>query len=216
MHLINLCHYYIYLPTAESNTDAGTRDLLSAVEDLTRSMHLIHDRWQDIEAGICLSCPSSGLCAEIQYSGERGRPKYIIKREQLVFFRELRFTWTKIASMFGISRRTMYNIRSELGLTESQFPRFSVISDNDLKSIVSDIKQGMPDIGQSMLKGALESRGIYIPTTRLRDCLSEVDPINTALRWSLPINRRVYSVPHANALWHIDGNHKLIRYFNRN
>ena len=62
-----------------------------------------------------------------------------------------------------------------------------------------------------MLKGMLESRGVNISTTRLRECLSEVDPVNTALRWSLPISRRVYSVPCANALWHIDGNHKLIR-----
>ncbi len=78
-------------------------------------------------------------------------------------------------------------------------------------SIVSEIKCDFPDIGQTMLKGILDSRGIYVPTTRLRDCLSEVDPVNTALRWTLPISRRVYSVPHANSLWHIDGNHKLVR-----
>ena len=90
-------------------------------------------------------------------------------------------------------------------------PRFSQISQQELLSIVTEVKREFPDIGQTMLKGILKSRGIYISTARIRDCLSEVDPINTALRWSLPISRRVYSVPHANALWHIDGNHKLIR-----
>ena len=164
-----------------------------------------------MEAGIDLSCPSSGLMAELRRNGMRGRPKFVIKREQLLFLCELRFTWTKIAAMYGVSRRTMYNIRCELGLTGSVNPRFSVISDEELTAIVTEIKHEFPDNGQSMLRGMLESRGIYIPTARLRDCLSDVDPINTAMRWSLLISRRVYSVPFSNSLWHVDGNHKLVR-----
>lgn len=116
--------------------------------------------------------------------------------------------------MYGVSRRTVYNIQCELGLTSLSTPRFTDVSNSELGGIVTEIKQGFPDIGQSMLKGMLESRGVHIPTARLRECLSEVDPVNTALRWSLPISRRVYSVPFANALWHIDGNHKLIRLVN--
>lgn len=50
------------------------------------------------------------------------------------------------------------------------------------------------------------------PLLRLRECLSDLDPINSALQWASPIRRRVYSVTYPNALWHIDGNHKLIRY----
>ena len=38
------------------------------------------------------------------------------------------------------------------------------------------------------------------------------DPLGTALRWSIPVYRRKYSVPTPNALCHIDGNHKLTRY----
>ena len=188
------------------------RDLLSNIEDLTSSLLVVYDRWRDIEAGISISSPSSGLKAEREYTGQRGRPKYIIKREQILFLRELRFTWTKIALMYGVSRRTMYNIRSDLGLIGSQFSGFSNISDDDLKLVIRQIKQEMPDLWQSMLRGVLESRGIHVPMIRVRDCLSEVDPINTALRWAAPIHRRVYSVPCPNALWHIDGHHKLIRY----
>ena len=40
-----------------------------------------------------------------------------------------------------------------------------------------------------------------------------IDPVSGALRWASPIKRRVYSVPHPNALWHVDGNHKLNRAF---
>lgn len=181
------------------------------LEDLSASIGDIYDRWRDIEVGVNISSPSSGLSAELRRTVMRGRPKYIIRREQLVFLWELRFTWTKISKMYGVSRRTLYNIRCEFGLTELQCPRFSVISDQELRSIVAEIKHELPDIGQTMLKGVLESRNIYIPTTRLRDCLSDVVPVNTTLRWSLPISRRIYSVPGSNALWHLDGNHKLIR-----
>ena len=36
--------------------------------------------------------------------------------------------------------------------------------------------------------------------------------LETALCWTTPVYRRKYSVPTPNSLWHIDGNHKLIRY----
>ena len=67
----------------------------------------------------------------------------------------------------------MYNIRSELGLTQIDCPRFSTVSDVELVSVVSEVKQEFPDIGQTMLKGILESKGIYVPTSRLCDCLSD-------------------------------------------
>ena len=140
-----------------------------------------YDQWRVIEVGINIVSPSSGLSAELSFTGRPGRPKYIIRREQLVFLRELRFTWTTISKMYGISRCTLYNIRHDFGLTEFDFPRFSVISDHELRSIVAELKCEHPDIGQTMLKGLLEARGIYVPTTRLRECLSEVDPVNTTL-----------------------------------
>ena len=195
--------------TEEEN---GIDELVTDLEELMELLHAIQDRWRDVEAGISVFSPRSCLRAEKQYTGMCGRPKYAIKQEQLMFLRELRLTWTTIAAMFGISRRTMYNIRAEFGLVGTEYTAFSDISDEDLKTAVSDIKQIMPDIGQSMLKGVLSSRGIEIPTVRLRECLAELDPINTALRWAGPISRRAYSVPHPNALWHMDGNHKLIRY----
>ena len=44
-----------------------------------------------------------------------------------------------------------------------------------------------------------------------RDSLTRVDPLNHLMRCQL-IVRRVYRVPGANSLWHIDGNHKLIKW----
>ena len=87
----------------------------------------------------------------------------------------------------------------------------SQISDVELQSIICDIKRIMPEAGRNMLRGVLQSKGIHVSMVRIRDSIAQVDPVNTALRWATPRNRRIYSVPHPNALWHIDGNHKLIR-----
>ena len=40
----------------------------------------------------------------------------------------------------------------------------------------------------------------------------ELDPVGTALRWRGTVCPRKYNVLCPNALWHIDGNHKMIRW----
>ena len=54
--------------------------------------------------------------------------------------------------------------------------------------------------------------GIKVPRIRLRATIHNVDHENTVARRSTVVKRRVYSVSHPNAVWHIDGNHKLIRW----
>ena len=47
---------------------------------------------------------------------------------------------------------------------------------------------------------------------RLRQSLQIVDPLGVSVRKCKAIHRRVYSVSRPLALWHFDGNHKLIRW----
>ena len=47
---------------------------------------------------------------------------------------------------------------------------------------------------------------------RLCESIRRVDPIASSIRWQQLLKRRVYNVPGPNALWHIDGNHSLIRW----
>ena len=50
-----------------------------------------------------------------------------------------------------------------------------------------------------------------IQQTRVRESIARVNPVTSAVRsHSFKIIRRKYSVPCPNALWHIDGDHKLI------
>ena len=120
-------------------------------------------------------------------AGKRGRPKLLIDREQLEFLVELQFSWTDIASLFGISRRTLFRKRMELGIPS----KYSVLDDEELLSQVSSIKKEMPQAGEKILAGILNSRGILIPRRRVREALHEVDPIATSLRWAPRIKQRL-------------------------
>ena len=47
---------------------------------------------------------------------------------------------------------------------------------------------------------------------RVRSGLKRINPDGVVLYWLQISPRRSYSVPGPLSLWHIDGNHKLIRY----
>lgn len=75
-----------------------------------------------------------------------------------------------------------------------------------------EIKVEHPNDGERLLIGHLANRGIIVQRSRVRAAIHRVDPENTALRRSVTIRRRVYHVDGPNCLWHVDGNHKLIRW----
>ena len=69
-----------------------------------------------------------------------------------------------------------------------------------------------PDSGYRMIEGVLRSEGVLIQRERVRQSLSRVDPAGIQRRLTRVLHRRQYYVPSPNALWHIDGNHKLVRW----
>lgn len=62
-----------------------------------------------------------------------------------------------------------------------------------------------------MMQGHLLREGYRIPHARIRDCLHRIDLDGVAIRWAATVQRRKYTVSSPLSLWHIDGNHKLIR-----
>lgn len=129
--------------------------------------------------------------------------------EQMCYLRSIGLTWTKISSIFGVSRMTLYLKRKEAGILDDF--KFSIISDDDLIAKVKEIKNLMPDIGESMLGGILRSNGICVQRHRIRKALHIVDPIKIALRWHDKVKRRTYSVPGPMSLWHIGNLINLIQ-----
>ena len=141
-----------------------------------------------------------------------GRPRYVIEEDQIRFLREIHFPWKKIADLLGVSESTLRRRRLMYGMTDLEESSWTQITDSDLSRIVQEIQELTPNIGQARLLGALRSRGLNIQRWRVRNCLRTLDPVGTVLRWRSAIYRRKYNVPTPNALWHIDSNHKLIRW----
>jgi len=92
----------------------------------------------------------------------------------------------------------------------SRETRYSDMSDSDLDSLVREIKRAHPNDGERLMIGHLSRYGVTVPRARLRGSIHRVDPVGTRMR-SVTI-RRVYCSAGPNAVWDIDGNHKLIRW----
>ncbi|KAH7919167.1 hypothetical protein BV22DRAFT_1023462, partial [Leucogyrophana mollusca] len=71
-------------------------------------------------------------------------------------------------------------------------------------------KAQKPDSGLQYLVGFLRSHGLRVQRCRVRRSVRRVDIVGQVLRQQKVIERRKYSVPRSNHLWHLDGHHKLI------
>jgi transposase InsO family protein len=146
-------------------------------------------------------------------SGSVGRPALDIPKETLKMFLNYGFSLIKISEMLGVSRKTISRRIRHFGLLE-EVPRYTNISNVDLDVIVSEIYHEFPNCGIRRMKGFLIARGIRIQWERVRSSLWRVDPEGVLLR-TMQLNlvkRRHYSVPGPLSLWHLDGNHKIIRW----
>ena len=139
-----------------------------------------------------------------------GRPAINVDIRDIEYLRSLRFTWTKIAEILGISRSTLYRRLQEEGL--SQDATYSDINDVDLDQLIKEIKEVHPNDGERMIIGHLAQHGVILQRARIRASIHRIDPVNTAIRRSVALRRRVYHVDGPNCVWHIDGHHKLIRW----
>lgn len=142
--------------------------------------------------------PNTGLVPPTTFNRFPGRPRYSISTEQISHCVSMGMNWKRIASCFGISRRTLYRHRQYLGVQALQY---SVLSNQELNQIVTDILQLTPNAGEVYVIGSLRSRGIRIQRWRVRQSLQEVDPIGRSIRRRHAIRRRIYNVQTSNELW---------------
>uniref|UniRef100_A0A9J8A4I4 Integrase core domain-containing protein n=1 Tax=Cyprinus carpio carpio TaxID=630221 RepID=A0A9J8A4I4_CYPCA len=131
---------------------------------------------------------------------------------QLEYLLELDFTIPEISRLLHVSLSTVMRRMKEYRLSVKK--TYTQISAEDLKKVVSEFIQQCPNSGYAMVSGYLKSLGIKVTRSTVRETLKAVDPVGTLLR-GLHLNfihRRVYSVPSPLSLWHIDGNHRLIKW----
>lgn len=117
-----------------------------------------------------------------------------------------------IAKLLGISASTVSRRMREFDLSIRQ--HYSNATDQELDEVVQNVKNEMPRAGYRIVKGRLKSLGIHVQWRRLIASMHRVDSLGILSRLTGLgcIVRRVYSVRGPLSLWHVDTNHKLIRY----
>ncbi|KAJ7363480.1 hypothetical protein OS493_009635 [Desmophyllum pertusum] len=124
-----------------------------------------------------------------------GAPEFNIPKSVLENHLEEGFMIKEIASMLSVSESTIYRRMQSYGLSSQDF---------------SDISDG--ELGEGMMKFLLQERGIKVQRMRHRDSIHRVDQEGVRERKKGRLQRRVYNVQGPNHLWHIDTNHKLVRW----
>ncbi|RHZ82501.1 hypothetical protein Glove_109g51 [Diversispora epigaea] len=140
-----------------------------------------------------------------------GCPKLQIPQNTLVALSQEEYKWTEIAKMLNVSTQTITRRQDELNI-QIKGEIYSIILNDKLDQIVQSIKEYQPNVRQVIIIGALKERGIKIKRQRLRESLRRIDPFEISARWAELISHRKYQVAGLNALWHINGNHKLINW----
>lgn len=123
--------------------------------------------------------------------GPSGRPRLDVDLDDVEFLCSLKLSLTKVSSLLGVSRSTIYRRMLEEGRVIGSYTQ---MTDTALDSIVQRLKVDHPNDGEVLIGG-------HLP-----------DGVRERGRKACAIKRRVYSVLYTNYIWHIDSNHKLIRW----
>jgi hypothetical protein len=143
-------------------------------------------------------------------TGKPGRPRKVPDRQILAkaMGSNSRISKSQLAAAIGLHRNSVHKY-----LKAFQIPSgYTDITDDALDSIIKDFRRQEPESGIRVLMGRLLASHIKVTKQRIKDSLERVDPVGQVLHARTAINRREYHVPRPNAMWHIDGHHKLIRW----
>lgn len=141
--------------------------------------------------------------------GSVGRPYFDIPASQLQYLIDNRFSVPQIARLMGVSVSTIRRRMSAHSM--SIHATYSTLTDEELDQLILGIQQRFPNWGNRQMYGHLLSINIRVQFHRVRESQCRIDPEGTMMRQLQHLKRRSYSVRGPQHLWHIDGNHKLIR-----
>ena len=90
--------------------------------------------------------------------------------------------------------------------------KYSSLTNTELDHIIAKFKARRPDSGVRYVIGYLRRQGYRVQYRRVLHSLRRLDHLGQVLRSRKMRRRRKYYVTRPNALWHIDGHHKLIQW----
>jgi hypothetical protein len=91
-----------------------------------------------------------------------GRPRINISVESVRFLRREGFTYEDIAGLLGICSRTLLRRRRDNAIPDDA--AYTVVSNDQLDSLLRRIRMQQPYSGQQILMGALRSYGCRVST----------------------------------------------------
>ena len=138
-----------------------------------------------------------------------GAPKFMIPKQVLQNLLEEGCLIKEIGNILNVSERTICRRMVEYNLSKLNF---TDIQEDDLDFKLIEIVDNFPNCGEVMLRELLKESGIVVSRQALRDSLSRIDKIGSSRRKKKKLHRRIYNVQGPNYLWHLDTNHKLIRW----
>ena len=184
--------------------------LLHEIRQLTREVQALCGRLENVIAtdeDYALGLADSRV-DEIQTENANetyGRPRLLVDKVEIERLFDIYHSWREVAAMLGVSTRTLQRRRTELGLELSRRrgPRitYTPISDEELCNTVREVLEILPNAGETYIIGACRRRNIHVQRQRIRNAIAMVDPVSRALRRSISVIRRTYSVPAPNSLW---------------
>jgi hypothetical protein len=128
---------------------------------------------------------------------------------ELYRLRVLGYNWKEISEATGLEIKFIRRWREKV---DFQDPMNSLISDSDLDELVKSSIDGYAARGEKMVDSCLAEADCRVSRKRLRASMKRVDAAGIQSRKAKAIRRRQYNVQGPHHLWHVDGNHKLIKF----
>ena len=136
-----------------------------------------------------------------------GRPPLDVDMEKVEALRRIGLSLTEISKRLKISKSTLYRYLENTGLVG-----YTDVRDRDLDDIIVSYKRIYPHDGERMLIGHLRSLNVHVKRWQICESIHRVDPSGVRERRIKLIQRRTYVSKGPNFVWHMDENHKLIRW----
>ena len=86
---------------------------------------------------------------------------------------------------------------------------FTSISDEDLDSLVKEYKIEHPNAGIRYIRGSLYTKNLQVQHHHIISSLGHVNTVTKVVHCNQRIKCHDCYSPHPNAMWHLDGHHKL-------
>ena len=154
-------------------------------------------------------CANYGIRKPQMSQSECGPPKFMIPKDVLENLIDEGFAISKIAKLLSVSESTIFRRMRQYSISKNIF---STCNDDELDASVGPLIKDYPFCGENILGQMLRKNGIKVQRWRLRESMHRLDVSGINERKKGRLQRRVYNVQGVNHLWHVDTNHKLIRW----